>query len=60
MIKKNINDLVPKTVITMLVKQAVSSCEKELVQNLYDEKKIDGLLMENSVITKKRDDLRNG
>lgn len=59
-IRKNICDLVPKTVITMLVKQAVATCEKELVQNLYEESKIDELLVENAVVTKKREELRNG
>jgi uncharacterized protein YeeX (DUF496 family) len=30
------------------------------VQNLYEESKIDDLLVENALVTKKREELRNG
>ena len=34
-VKKNINDLVPKTVVTMLIQHCRIQCEKILVSNLY-------------------------
>jgi hypothetical protein len=34
-VKKNINDSVPKTVITMLVNQSKNICERELISVLY-------------------------
>lgn len=36
-VKKNINDLVPKTIVTFLVNHCRNSCEKILVNNLYVE-----------------------
>jgi dynamin 1-like protein len=36
-VKKNINDSVPKTIVTFLVNHCRNSCEKILVNNLYVE-----------------------
>ncbi len=37
-VKKNINDSVPKSIVTFLVNYTKNSCEKILVNNLYVEK----------------------
>jgi hypothetical protein len=36
-VKKNVNDSVPKTIVTFLVNHCRNSCEKILVNNLYVE-----------------------
>jgi len=57
-VKKNVNDSVPKTVINFLVNGSKNICERELVQTLYQEKLYDELLEENSFIVKSRDECR--
>ncbi len=34
-VKKNVNDSIPKTIITMLVNQSKNICERELISALY-------------------------
>jgi len=34
-VKKNVNDSIPKTIVTFLVNHCRNSCEKILVNNLY-------------------------
>lgn len=36
-VKKNINDSIPKTIVTFLVNHCKNCCEKILVNNLYVE-----------------------
>lgn len=36
-VKKNVNDSIPKTIVTFLVNHCKNSCEKILVNNLYVE-----------------------
>lgn len=43
-VKKNVNDSVPKTVVTFLVNHCKNSCEKILVNNLYVESEFESLL----------------
>jgi len=38
-VKKNVNDSVPKSIVTFLVNHCRNSCEKILVSNLYVEDK---------------------
>ena len=49
-VKKNINDLVPKAVITFFIKKTIDMAEKEMVHNLYDEKLIDNIMREDQEI----------
>eukprot|EP01017_Pseudomicrothorax_dubius_P025788 TRINITY_DN2821_c0_g1_i4.p1 TRINITY_DN2821_c0_g1~~TRINITY_DN2821_c0_g1_i4.p1 ORF type:complete len:446 (-),score=129.08 TRINITY_DN2821_c0_g1_i4:133-1470(-) len=57
-VKKNINDSVPKTIITMLVNNARTMCERELVLSLYKGDALDELLSENAYIVKARETTR--
>jgi len=43
-VKKNINDYVPKTIITFLTNRSVNICERELVSSLYKEDYFEELL----------------
>jgi dynamin 1-like protein len=43
-VKKNINDSVPKTIVTFLINECKNSCEMVLVSNLYKEGEYDDLL----------------
>lgn len=43
-VKKNVNDSVPKTVVTFLVNHCKNSCEKILVNSLYVESEFESLL----------------
>lgn len=56
-VKKNINDLVPKSVVTFLVNHTRNSCEKIIVNNLYVEKEFDNLLHEKEYILVERERL---
>lgn len=53
-VKKNINDSVPKTIITFLVNQSRNLCERELIGQLYKGDVVDELLAENQYIQKNR------
>jgi hypothetical protein len=46
-VKKNICDYIPKIVLTLLVKQTIDLCEREIVAVLYKPENVDGLLREN-------------
>lgn len=56
-VKKNINDSIPKSIVTFLVNHTKNSCEKILVNNLYIEKEFDGLLHEKEYILNERERL---
>ena len=47
LVKKNICDSVPKTIITFLVNQSRNLCERELIGVLYKSDAVDELLQEN-------------
>jgi hypothetical protein len=53
-VKKNINDLVPKTIMCFLVNQSKMMAEKEMVSQLYKSNELDSLLQEDPFVGKKR------
>lgn len=53
-VKKNVNDLIPKTVITFFIKKTIDLAEKEMVHNLYDEKLIESVMREDQDIVTQR------
>ena len=53
-VKKNINDLVPKTIMCFLVNQSKLMAEKEMVTQLYRSNELEVLLQEDPVIARKR------
>lgn len=53
-VKKNVNDLVPKAVITFFIKKTIDLAEKEMVHNLYDEKLLDSVMREDQDIVTQR------
>lgn len=53
-VKKNINDLVPKTIMCFLVNQSKIMAEKEMVSQLYKSEELETLLSEDPHIAKKR------
>ena len=54
-VKKNINDSIPKTVITMLVNQSKNICERELISQLYEHDKLEFLFEENQYVVESRE-----
>lgn len=56
-VKKNINDSIPKSIVTFLVNHCRNSCEKILVSNLYSEDQFEGLLLEQDYVLKDRERL---
>jgi hypothetical protein len=54
-VKKNINDLVPKSIVTFLINESKNSCKNVLVTSLYKEADYDDLLDENPELLKKRE-----
>ncbi|KAL4503241.1 hypothetical protein ABPG72_000847 [Tetrahymena utriculariae] len=57
-VKKSVNDSVPKTIVSFLVNRSVNIAERELVSNLYKEDIFDDLLAENSYIAKQREEIK--
>ena len=53
-VKKNVNDLVPKTIMCFLVNQSKFLAEKEMVSQLYKSGELENLLQEDPFIAKKR------
>lgn len=53
-VKKNVNDLVPKTIISFFIKKTIDLAEKEMVHNLYDEKLIDSIMREDQNVVTQR------
>lgn len=56
-VKKNINDSIPKAIVTFLVNHCRNSCEKILVNNLYVEDQFQELLLEQDYVVKERERL---
>jgi len=56
-VRKNLNDVVPKTVMAFLVNKSKNQCQRELVSQLYNEGKIDfeHLLQEEPAQARKRE-----
>jgi len=57
-VKKNINDLVPKTIMCFLVNQSKIMAEKEMVSQLYKTEELADLLQEDPNLAKKRKNCR--
>lgn len=53
-VRKSINDMVPKAVIHFLVFKTRDSIQKELIRKLYNEKTLEELLAENPAIVNER------
>ena len=53
-VKKNVNDLVPKAIITFFIKKTIDLAEKEMVHNLYDEKIIESVMREDQDVVNQR------
>ena len=53
-VKKNINDLVPKAIITFFIKKTIDLSEKEMVQVLYDEKTLESVMREDQDVVSQR------
>ncbi|KRX07898.1 P-loop containing nucleoside triphosphate hydrolase [Pseudocohnilembus persalinus] len=58
-VKKNISDSVPKTIITFLTNRSVNICERELVSSLYKEDQLEELLKENSFVLEQRKETKS-
>jgi hypothetical protein len=58
-VKKNINDLVPKTVMCFLVNQSKMMAEKEMVSQLYKSNDLEVLLQEDPFVNKKRKQIKD-
>lgn len=56
-VKRNLIDYVPKTIITLLVNESCDICEKELVSRLYSDDKINNLLMRNPSMQNKQKEI---
>jgi hypothetical protein len=53
-VKKNVNDLVPKTIMCFLINQSKLMAEREMVTQLYKSNELETLLQEDPYIAKKR------
>lgn len=53
-VKKNINDLVPKSIITFFIRKTIDMAEKEMVHNLYDEALIENIMREDQDVVTQR------
>jgi dynamin 1-like protein len=53
-VKKNVNDLVPKTIITFFIKRTIDLAEKEMVHCLYDDKVIEAVMKEDQDVVNQR------
>lgn len=53
-VKKNVSDLVPKTIMCFLVNESKRMAETEMINQLYKSKELETLLQEDPFIAKKR------
>jgi len=58
-VRRNLIDYIPKTVITMLVKESCDICDKELVTKLYKEDTVEDLLSKNGSLQNKRKEIES-
>eukprot|EP00828_Plagiopyla_frontata_P019822 TRINITY_DN2533_c0_g1_i6.p1 TRINITY_DN2533_c0_g1~~TRINITY_DN2533_c0_g1_i6.p1 ORF type:complete len:579 (-),score=112.53 TRINITY_DN2533_c0_g1_i6:168-1904(-) len=58
-VKKNISDTIPKTIVTMLINQIKNIAERELITSLYQQEQFEKLLQENEFISMCRKDTFN-
>ena len=54
-VKKNIADLVPKTIMAFLINESKNIAQRELVGEIYKQGNLDDLMVEDPVISQTRD-----
>jgi dynamin 1-like protein len=54
-VKKNVADLVPKTVMAFLVSESKATAQRELVSQIYKESNLDELLVEDPMVAQNRE-----
>lgn len=54
-VKKNIADLVPKTVMALLVRESARMAQSELVVKVYQADDVEGLLVEDPIVAANRE-----
>ena len=54
-VKKNIADLVPKTIMAFLVNESKGIAQRELVSDIYKQGNLDDLMVEDPVIAQTRE-----
>ena len=53
-VKKNIADLVPKTIMAFLINESKNIAQRELVSEIYKQTNLDDLMVEDPVISQTR------
>jgi hypothetical protein len=54
-VKKNIADLVPKTIMAFLVNESKQIAQRELVSEIYKQGNLDDLMVEDPVVQQTRE-----
>ena len=54
-VRKNISDLVPKTIMAFLITQSRQKAQGELVEEIYSKEKINDLMIEDPMVAKNRE-----
>lgn len=52
-VKRNLVDYIPKTIITLLVNESCQICDRDLIIRLYDESKFDTILQMDETLVQK-------
>ncbi len=60
LVKKNISDLVPKTIMCFLVNESKRMAETEMINQLYKSSELDVLLQEDPYVARKRKTAKEG
>mmetsp|Transcript_37668 Transcript_37668/g.57699 ORF Transcript_37668/g.57699 Transcript_37668/m.57699 type:complete len:96 (-) Transcript_37668:77-364(-) len=58
LVKKNITDLIPKTIMAFLVNDSRRKAQSELVEIIYKESDLDALVVEDPMIRAQRDNCK--
>jgi dynamin 1-like protein len=54
-VKKNIADIVPKTIMAFLVNESKNIAQRELVSEIYKQSNLDELMIEDPIVTQTRE-----
>lgn len=54
-VKKNVADLIPKTIMAFLINESKSIAQRELVSEIYKQGNLEELMVEDPVISQTRD-----
>jgi hypothetical protein len=54
-VKKNIADLVPKTIMALLVRESARMAQSELVMKVYQAEDVESLLVEDPIVAANRE-----